>query len=141
MPKKPPPVSLRKPPAAVDLDRAEAFVRKAEEPKNTQTAKRQDAQTFNHSNLQTAKGSDAQTSDRSDAHLAVSPVEMAAPPRKNVPKSVVARSDGRTLRRMTVYLPDELARRLAVHCAREDLELSAFVSEAVQRRLVAESSE
>jgi hypothetical protein len=40
---------------------------------------------------------------------------------------------------MTVYLPDELARRLAVHCAREDLELSAFVSEAVLRRLDAES--
>jgi hypothetical protein len=139
MAKKPPPVSLRKPPAAVDLDRAEAFVRKTEEPNNVQTVKRPEVQTLNRSEAQTAKVEDAPTSERSEAHTTAAPVETVAPPRKHVPKSVVARNDGRTLRRMTVYLPDELARRLAVHCAREDLELSAFVSEAVLRRLDADS--
>ncbi len=135
MAKKPPPVSLRKPPAAVDLDRAEAFVRKMEEPKNAQTLKRPEVQTLNRSEAQTAKVGDAPTSERSEAHATAAPVETAAPPRKHVPKSVVARSDGRTLRRMTVYLPDDLARKLAIYCATEDQEMSAVVSEAVRRQL------
>lgn len=138
MAKKPPPVSLRKPPAAVDLDRAEAFVRKTEEPKSAQTLNRPEVQTLNRSEVQTVKVSDAPTSERSEAHAAA-PVEVAAPPRKHVPKSVVARSDGRTLRRMTVYLPDDLARKLAIYCATEDQEMSAVVSEAVQRLLVAKN--
>lgn len=135
MAKKPPPVSLRKPPAAVDLDRAEAFVRKTEEPKNAQTVTRSDVQTLNRSDAPTVKGSDAPASERSDAHAAAAPVETAPTPRKHVPKSVVARSDGRTLRRMTVYLPDDLARKLAIYCATEDQEMSAVVSEAVRRQL------
>jgi hypothetical protein len=57
----------------------------------------------------------------------------AAKPRKPVSKSVVARVDGRTLRRMTVYLPDDLARKLAIYSAREDREISAVVTEAVQK--------
>lgn len=59
----------------------------------------------------------------------------ASKPRKRVSKSVVARVDGRTLRRMTVYLPDDLARKLAVYSAREDREISAVVTEAVQKLL------
>ena len=65
-----------------------------------------------------------------------SPAQRAAKARpanrKGAPRSVVARSDGRTLRRMTVYLPEELARKLAIYCAREDEEMSAVVSEAVR---------
>ena len=121
MPRKPPPVSLRKPPAAVDLDKAEQFVRKAEEPVNVQTSERPDVQT----SQPTATES--------------SPTQRAAKARpagrKGAPKSVVARSDGRTLRRMTLYLPEELARKLAIYCAREDQEMSAVVSEAVRRQL------
>jgi hypothetical protein len=36
---------------------------------------------------------------------------------------------------MTLYLPEELARKLAIYCAREDQEMSAVVSEAVRRQL------
>jgi len=118
MPKKPPSVSLRKPPAAVDLDRAEAFVRKPGAPGDGETSD----QTTKRPNDQTPK----------HPHLPPVPEEPKARP---LPRGVVARSDGRTLRRMTLYLPDELARRLAVHCAQESHELSAFVSEAVRRRL------
>lgn len=136
MPKKPPSVSLRKPPAAVDLDRAEAFVRKPGAPDDGETSEQ--AQTPERLNAQTSKGSDVRTFQRPNAQapgqprLPTVPEEPKARP---LPRGVVARSDGRTLRRMTLYLPDELARRLAVHCARESHELSAFVSEAVRRRL------
>lgn len=61
------------------------------------------------------KRSDAQTSERSAA--------------------VVERRDGRQLRRMTVYLPDELARTLAVYCAEHDCDRSALVADAVRARL------
>lgn len=112
MPKKPPSVSLRKPPAAVDLDRAEAFVRKPEALSTGDPS----------TNVQTSERPNRP--ERSDGLKA-----------RGLPRGVVARSDGRTLRRMTLYLPDDLARRLAVHCARENHELSAFVSEAVRLRL------
>jgi hypothetical protein len=36
---------------------------------------------------------------------------------------------------MTLYLPGDLARRLAVHCAEHDLEMSDVVTEAVRRHL------
>jgi len=128
MPKKPPSVSLRKPPAAVDLDRAEAFVRKPEGPGDEETSEQ--TRRSERSNAQTLKRSNAQT--LKPLRPPTVPEEPTARP---LPRGVVARSDGRTLRRMTLYLPDELARRLAVHCARESHELSAFVSEAVRRRL------
>lgn len=121
MPKKPPPVSLRKPPAVVDLHKAEEFVRKAE------------------------AHEDVRASERPDVEASNNPPPRAAPakgkPGRKLPKSLVARSDGRTLRRMTLYLPDDLARRLAVHCAREDQEMSAVVSEAVRRHLAKVSDE
>lgn len=55
-----------------------------------------------------------------------------ASPRRN---QVLARKDGRTLRRMTLYLPVELARRLAVHCAETDTDMSNVVTEAVRKHL------
>ena len=136
MPKKPPSVSLRKPPAAVDLDRAEAFVRKPGAPGDEETSER--TRTSEHSEVQKFRSSDASTSKRSNAQTSKQlhpPTVPEEPTDRPLPRGVVARSDGRTLRRMTLYLPDALARRLAVHCARESHELSAFVSEAVRRRL------
>lgn len=121
MPRKPPPVSLRKPPAAVDLDKAEQFVRKAEEVVNVQTSERPDVETSH------ATPAEASTAQRA--------AKARPANRKGAPKSVVARSDGRTLRRMTLYLPEELARKLAIYCAREDQEMSAVVSDAVRRQL------
>lgn len=135
MPKKPPPVSLRKPPAAVDLDRAEAFVRKPEEPKDVKATERL--------SVKTPERPSAKASERSDVRKveAPAPAPEAPPPQKGASKSVVARHDGRTLRRMTLYLPDDLARKLAVYCARKDREMSAAVTEAVRLHLAAEPDE
>jgi hypothetical protein len=47
----------------------------------------------------------------------------------------VSRKDGRTLKRMTLYLPIDLARRLAIHCAEYEIDMSAVVTEAVRRHL------
>ncbi len=56
--------------------------------------------------------------------------------RRNVKtaRSVVARKDGRTLRRMTIYLPVESAKRLAVHCAENNVDISEVVAELVGKR-------
>lgn len=49
--------------------------------------------------------------------------------------AMVTRSDGRELRRMTIYLPADLAKRLAVRCAELDADLSAVIAEAVAKHL------
>jgi hypothetical protein len=48
---------------------------------------------------------------------------------------VLTRSDGREVRRLTLYLPADLAKRLAVFCAEHDADMSDVVSEAVAKRL------
>lgn len=68
---------------------------------------------------------DVQTSGRSDAQASSS---QAGP-------GLVKRKDGRTRRRTTVYFPPDLATRLAVHCAREGVELSDAVTAAVDAYL------
>lgn len=50
-------------------------------------------------------------------------------------RSTVKRADGRELRRMTIYLTPELAKRLAVHCAETGEDMSAFVATAVDKAL------
>ena len=50
----------------------------------------------------------------------------------------VERKDGRTLKRMTLYLPVDLARLLAVHCAEREIDMSAVVTEAVRRHLASD---
>jgi hypothetical protein len=45
------------------------------------------------------------------------------------------RNDGRVLRRLTVYLPADLAHELSVHCAREEVELSAAIASMVAAEL------
>ncbi len=82
--------------------------------------KRSNAKTPKRSGTQTSKRSDAQTSKR---------------PSDQVSKAVVRRVDGRELRRMTVYLPTDLAARLRVHCAETDVDLSTFLADAVAGRL------
>lgn len=52
-------------------------------------------------------------------------------------KSVVRRKDGRQLKRMTVYLPVDLARRLAFHCVESDRDVSGAVALAISRHLEA----
>ena len=72
------------------------------------------------------RGADAQTSRRSNAQTSGG---------KSSNKAVVKRVDGRELRRMTVYLPTDLAARLRVHCAEADIDLSEFVARAVAGHL------
>jgi hypothetical protein len=55
----------------------------------------------------------AQTPERSDAQA---------------PKSVITRADGRELRKLTVYLPAELAQRVRIHCVTHDIDISAYLA-------------
>lgn len=55
--------------------------------------------------------------------------------RSGAQKSVIARADGRELRRLTVYLPVDLARRLALACAESETAQSDAIAEAVKRWL------
>jgi hypothetical protein len=57
------------------------------------------------------------------------PAEVSRAPRRT--KAILARKDGRQLRRMTVYLPPELARRLAIHAAGADMDVSGALAEIV----------
>lgn len=50
-------------------------------------------------------------------------------------RTLVARKDGTERRRTTVYFAPELARRLNVHCATHDLEMSQVVGDAVEALL------
>jgi hypothetical protein len=70
--------------------------------------------------------SGSQTSKRSNGKTAKG---------SSVRSSVLQRKDGRSLRRMTVYLPTDLAKRLAVRCAEEDRDISDLISQAVELTL------
>jgi hypothetical protein len=48
---------------------------------------------------------------------------------------IVRVKDGRIVRRLTIYLPADLAKKLAVHCAQRGEDLSDVVTEAVSKRL------
>lgn len=49
--------------------------------------------------------------------------------------SVLFRKDGRQLKRMTLYLPVDLARELAHHCVERDSDVSAIAAMAIARYL------
>jgi hypothetical protein len=70
------------------------------------------------SSVQTSKGLKAKTSKPPTAR-----------------RGVLQRKDGRSLRRMTVYLPVDLAKRLAIRCAEEDRDISDLIAHAVDRTL------
>src|SRR5216110_1245560 len=52
-------------------------------------------------------------------------------------RKLVPRSNGQPVRRLVAYSPPDLAKRLAVHCALEDLDASGAIVEAVRRMLEA----
>lgn len=60
-----------------------------------------------------------QTSGRSDIQTPKGP-------------GIVKRRSGRVRRRMTIYLPPDLARQLMVYAAEENLEISEIVTQAVE---------
>lgn len=111
--------ALRKPPAVVPVDPAAADM-------------------FVHGG-----GIDIQTSERpampaihgnpTDGQAFSADVQTSRRPPQS--KAVVERADGRTLRRMTVYLPTDLAKRLALYCTEHELDMSAVIAESVARTL------
>ncbi len=48
---------------------------------------------------------------------------------------VVTTTDGRAFREMTVYLPNDLARRLSLHCMESDRDVSRVMAEILKDRL------
>jgi hypothetical protein len=50
-------------------------------------------------------------------------------------RGVYTRSDGRKVRRLTIYLPADLAQQLVVHCAEVNEDLSDVLTDAVKRQL------
>ncbi len=54
-------------------------------------------------------------------------------------RTIIGRSDGRTLHRTTIYLPLELSRRLARHCAEQGMSLSEVITTLVADHLPAGS--
>ena len=53
----------------------------------------------------------------------------------SAPRGIVERKRSEKTRRMTVYLPPDLATRLAVYCAQHGRDMSDVVTEAVARTL------
>jgi len=74
----------------------------------------------------------------SGARLAAAPVldrpeSTKAGRAESANRALVARKDGRKLRRTTVYLPNKVANRLLVYCAERDVDISTVVTDAVRR--------
>lgn len=74
-----------------------------------------------------------ETSEQHDTPLVLTPV---APPAAAVPSSarrvVTRRRDGTELRRLTIYLPIPLFKRLAGQAAEDDRDMSTLIAEALQ---------
>lgn len=72
---------------------------------------------------------------------AAAPKRSSAQPAKsssvqNLPtRAVIERADGRRLRKIQIYFNEATATRLRLHCAREDVDMSAYVDALVEREL------
>lgn len=113
----------RRPPTDdVDPEAAAKFIRgesiDAADASNVSTPKPSDVQTPKPSATQTAEDQNAQ--DNTAA---------------NTSAAVVERADGRKRRRMTIYLPPDLAKKLKVASAVEEKEMSDIVTSALQEYL------
>ena len=111
MSKKIPSTAPRKPPP-VDARAADAFVA-------------QTSSAHERSNVQTSERPRVRASKRVDASTSERPGDSVR----------VTRKDGRALRRKTLYLPQDLAVRLAVYCAQNDTTESDAIALAVTRLL------
>ena len=63
------------------------------------------------------------------------PAAATSRARKRSSRTLIARVDGRTLRRLQVYLDAEVAKRLKHHCVEHDVDMSAYVNEVLARAL------
>jgi hypothetical protein len=61
--------------------------------------------------------------------------EAASLPAARRSRAVVRRKGGREVRRATVYLPPDLHRRLAVHAANSDSDVSSVIAELLEAHL------
>jgi|HubBroStandDraft_1064217.scaffolds.fasta_scaffold277526_2 hypothetical protein len=50
-------------------------------------------------------------------------------------RGVVRRKDGTEVKRTTIYLPPPLAKKLAIYCATNDLEMSDVITVALEKYL------
>jgi hypothetical protein len=50
-------------------------------------------------------------------------------------RAVIERADGRRLRKTQIYFNEATATRLRLHCAREDVDMSAYVEALVEKDL------
>ena len=96
------------------------------DPDRSESVQRAATSTIPSSGVLSARTTDDEQSEAA-ARLGVNPAE------DRTKRSLVARRDGRTLRRMTVYLPDEIAHRLRVYCAENDQPISRVITDAVRR--------
>jgi len=96
--------TVRKPSTVSSLEKAEEFVEKGP---GTQVPRNPEPQGLEHSEPQLPKHPVSQTS------------------------AIVTRKDGRTRRRITVYLSVDLAMKLKVRATTEDLEMSQVVESAL----------
>lgn len=122
----------------------------ASERSNTQALEHSSTQASEHSNVQVPEQPDVRTLENLDAQApgrSGDPAERsnARRTRRSGTRTsgrsdvravgLVERADGRQRRRLTIYLPVELAKRLVVHCAAGELEMSDVVTDAVEREL------
>jgi len=73
-----------------------------------------------------------------DAFVASGPqsdVRDLAPPPAPAREMVVATSNGRQLREVTVYLPVDLARRLSLACVETDKDVSNYIASKLEEEL------
>lgn len=126
-PKKPP-LSLRRASEVIDPLQAERFVRGlSDEP-----PPRAPAPAPAPAPIQTSRRPDIQTPERPSVQATVAPTRAS----EALSKSLVYRKrtdDHR--RRMTVYLPEDLSRRLRVYAAEQDQDYSVVLAEALETLL------
>ena len=77
-----------------------------------------------------AKGQPAAAPKRSTSQPSKSPSAQKLPTR-----AVIERADGRRLRKIQIYFSEATALRVRLHCAREDVDMSAYVEALVEKDL------
>jgi hypothetical protein len=100
-----------------------------------QVAERSDAQTAGHSAAEQADLRQGEVSRRSGTQTSKRSAPRAAKRSDVQSVGIVRRADGRVRRRLTVYLPVDVAKRLVVHCASTEIDISDVVTDAVHKAL------
>lgn len=122
MARKTPPFTLRRPSDLVDPKQAERFVH-GHPPDPPPAAPVKDA-----ANVQTSSPLDVETSGRPAARAAGAPTRAAVPPSKSL---VYRKRTADLRRRMTIYLSEDLSRRLRIYAAEQDQDYSVVLADAL----------